>query len=1006
LNLDGQASAASAPPVAAPDYQLVRRIGRGSYGEVWLARTVTGRHRALKVVHRGRFPDERPYEREFMGIRRYEPVSRSHESLVTVFHVGRNETAGCFYYVMELADDARRAEERDPEGYVPNTLAQAVSQRGPLSAEECVRIGMALCHALAHLHRHGLVHRDIKPSNIIFVSGIPKLADIGLVAGAGASRSFVGTEGFVPPEGPGSVQADLFSLGKVLYEMSTGRDARDFPKLPVQWAARPDHRQLVELNEILLRACAAEARERYPSAEEMLADLANVQSGRSVKRLRLMEIRFARLTRLLISMLVLTLGVTGAWYWAARQAGISERAFRESEQLRVRARTSERIARQRLGESLQNQARQSRLTRQLGQRVEALRAVHELALVKPSAAARDEGIAALALWDLEATGVAASLPENATAYALDSDLHRYAVGTADGALEVGTFGGNTFRLHEAGTMPWVDLLHFSPAGRFLAARYRNLSCQIWDLEKRSVVLSTRWVTGPTKPDRAFDFTPDGRRAASAVTERVVRFFELPDWRHGPALDIPEKPTWLAFAPSGTRLAVVANKRVDIWNSANLTLESSFQYERGVFCAGWHPDERLLAVGTLTGEVILWDPQAGVSRALEAHSERVLRAVFNPAGDRLLTTANDATTRVWDPGSGRPLLWTDRGFGWQFSADGKRLGFLRQRRDASVFNVIESETFRVLHLPWGSPNWVAHLDVSADGRQIAVARGNGWTLLDLASGRELASVQDEYVDTLVFGPGSGELYAGSAAGIRLWRLQGGEAGGAWRAEGRGVVWPEPNIMRLATGVGRSQLAFGALRSVGLAKLAGGPTAELGDRQRLSGSNVCDVALSPDGNWLAFSMWYNAGTTVRHLRNPSRSRDLDRHTARLAFSPNGKWLVTGTGAAFQFWDVGHWAAGPKVQRDTATDYPGALTFSPDGKVLAIAQSWRLVKLLDADTGAELASLTSPDPQQITALAFSPDGSQLLVGTGARAVQVWNLQRLRVALGELGLAQTVRF
>jgi len=67
---------------------------------------------------------------------------------------------------------------------------------------ECLTIGLALATALDHLHRHGLVHRDIKPSNIVFVSGIPKLADIGLVTHVEATLSLVGTEGYLPPEGP------------------------------------------------------------------------------------------------------------------------------------------------------------------------------------------------------------------------------------------------------------------------------------------------------------------------------------------------------------------------------------------------------------------------------------------------------------------------------------------------------------------------------------------------------------------------------------------------------------------------------------------------------------------------------------------------------------------------------------------------------------------------------------------------------------------------------------
>src|SRR5207249_6063277 len=160
-----------------------------------------------------------------------------------------------------------------------------------------LRLGLSLTAALGHLHRHGLIHRDIKPSNIIFVNGIPKLADIGLVAGVSDAKSYVGTDGYIPPEGPGAAQADIYSLGKVLYEIAFGKDRQEFPQLPPDLQAHPDHASLLELNEILLKACAVDPRQRYVNAAAMLADLDRLCGGKSVRRAHQGERRWRLIRR-------------------------------------------------------------------------------------------------------------------------------------------------------------------------------------------------------------------------------------------------------------------------------------------------------------------------------------------------------------------------------------------------------------------------------------------------------------------------------------------------------------------------------------------------------------------------------------------------------------------------------------------------------------------------------------------------------------------------------------
>ncbi len=99
------AGCARSPP-SIPDHELIRPIDRGAYGEVWLARSIVGTLRAVKVVYRHDFGDDHPFDREFRGIQKFEPVSRSHPGLVNILQIGRNDAEGYFYYVMELADAA------------------------------------------------------------------------------------------------------------------------------------------------------------------------------------------------------------------------------------------------------------------------------------------------------------------------------------------------------------------------------------------------------------------------------------------------------------------------------------------------------------------------------------------------------------------------------------------------------------------------------------------------------------------------------------------------------------------------------------------------------------------------------------------------------------------------------------------------------------------------------------------------------------------------------------
>ena len=273
---------ATAPIV--PDHELIRLIGSGSSGQVWLARNAIGSYRAVKIVQERTFKQRRPFDREFNGILKFEPVSRLHDGLVDILQVGRNEAGGYFYCVMELADDVVTGSNILLATYSPRTLERDKERLKRLSVAECVRLGAAIASALGFLHQHGLFHRDIKPSNIIFVGGAPKLADIGLVTDASEGRSCVGTDGFRAPEGSGSTRADIYALGKVLYEISTGRDRNEYPALPEFTGSQAETRDMVLLNKIILKACRTRPWQRYQTAEEMMLALLAFQFNRAALR--------------------------------------------------------------------------------------------------------------------------------------------------------------------------------------------------------------------------------------------------------------------------------------------------------------------------------------------------------------------------------------------------------------------------------------------------------------------------------------------------------------------------------------------------------------------------------------------------------------------------------------------------------------------------------------------------------------------------------------------------
>ncbi|HXP20192.1 MAG TPA: protein kinase, partial [Streptosporangiaceae bacterium] len=256
-------------------YVLNEVLGVGGMATVWRARDkVLARDVAIKVLSQ-QFAADAAFLARFEREARH-AAGLSHPRLVTVFDSGVDGTTP--YIVMELLTG--------------RTLRQELDEAGTLPATEAVGIAAAVCEALEVAHAAGLVHRDIKPANIVLVAaGQVKVLDFGIARaeGTGGTRTLavLGTAAYLSPEqasgrrsGP---QADLYSVGCVLYEMLTGappfaadsavglayRQVHDDPDPPsARRAGLP-----ARLDEITLRLLAKDPADRPASAAAARTEL-------------------------------------------------------------------------------------------------------------------------------------------------------------------------------------------------------------------------------------------------------------------------------------------------------------------------------------------------------------------------------------------------------------------------------------------------------------------------------------------------------------------------------------------------------------------------------------------------------------------------------------------------------------------------------------------------------------------------------------------------------------